>query len=188
LTAENPNKPANSRRDLARKCGVSVQSVCNWIKHPDWPFGAEPNKKWIPSEVLKWREQNLKQQIPDGFNPDESPPQNGSGLNLKTRAEISKIVEQTKRIRVQRQKLEGQLIDRDEAIERSIRQLQQLRQAMLAIPRAIATDPEYDDLDQDAQKLVERLVDTHIREALREFVRQRQGDAPPANAGENDPD
>ncbi|MCG3138815.1 MAG: hypothetical protein HJJLKODD_02684 [Phycisphaerae bacterium] len=154
------SEQASSQSELARRLQVSNVAVHKWIKHPTWPFGERG--PWDVEQVRQWRKAFLNAVI-DKPIPPTTPPALASELDSKLASAMQ--VERVKLAQVRRKKAElelsilnGERILVEEVQLRWGRIAEELKAALMALPKSVAPLLVNQPLEQIQSILEEQIV------------------------------
>lgn len=175
---------ARTLAELARKLGVSKQAACKWSQRPDWPFSRRG--PFDVEQVREWRSAALEQppQSATAAAPAASPPPADPTAALRKIGpeRLAKLLIAQERqaiLKLQRQKLAGELVSRVDVEREWLAKVVAVRDELLAMGRILAPQIVDAITDGDNELQVEQIIDMQARSILDRFAaHSNNGKAP----------
>ncbi|HUX03136.1 MAG TPA: hypothetical protein VMY35_19415 [Phycisphaerae bacterium] len=163
---------ARSIRALARQMARNESTVRKWKDRDDWPFSR--TGPWDVQRVRAWAEIHLKPDPAAAYRKKARAAAAGTGefaeMGALTKARVQATLERALWIRQRRLAEGGKLHDVGECERRRLRQIYEVKGALLALPRSVAN--ALVGLDRAG---IERMLDRQMTEILEGFAGGDEG-------------
>lgn len=158
---------ATSIRALARVVGRSPSAVRKWIPREDWPFGLVP--PWDVEHVKAWMEIHLKADPAAAYRKRAKAAEDGRGefskLGPMGKAKLQYQIERTLLVHQRRLIEAGKLHNVEQCQQRSLRQIHEVRSALMAMGRSLANSL----VGEDAET-IEGVINDRCEQICEEFA------------------
>lgn len=172
MAVKDPNE-ATSIRALAPAVGRSPSAVRKWIGREDWPFALEP--PWEVRKVKAWMEIHLKADPAVAYRKKAKAIAEGRGefgkLGPEGKAKLQYQYERTLLVRQRRLIEAGKLHDVEKCQQRRVRQIHEVRSALMAMGRSLANSL----VGEDAET-IEATINERCEQICEEFARAGDDD------------
>jgi phage terminase Nu1 subunit (DNA packaging protein) len=152
-----------SQAALAKAVGCSAKTIHLSMKRADWPLGPKP---WTESDVQKvkqWRATSLKEDANESQRPQDS-----KAAEARDGLEIQLKLQRVKKLKFEREVLEGQYVRKDEVETAWIRRAGSIRNALAGLAATVATK-----FPKDIAPRVQRAVERELAKRLNELCDDR---------------
>ncbi len=164
---------AKSIRSLARQVGRAESTVRKWLARSDWPFELGP--PWVVRKVKAWMEIHLKPDSAAAYRKKVAAVEAGSGefssMSAYQKARTQAVIERALLLRQRRLVEAGKLHDVAGCRQRRLRQIHEVKGALLALGRSMANSLVGRDADA-----VETTIHDRCLQICEEFARDGDDD------------
>jgi hypothetical protein len=154
--------------------GRNESSVRKWVDRSDWPFSRDPRTKpWDVEKVKAWAEIQLKPDPAAAYRKKIKALEAGTGecagLNILLKARTQATIERALLLRQRRLAEAGTLHDVQECTKRRLRQIHEVKAALMSLGRSLANSL----VGQDADS-AELILHTRCLQICEEFASDRE--------------
>jgi len=147
--------------------------VRKWLRRDNWPFSLTP--PWDVEKVRTWMEIHLKPDAAMAYRAKAQAVEDGRGefgrLSAEGKAKLQYRIERTLLIRQRRLAEAGKLHDVEQCQQRRLRQVHEVKSALLGLGRSVANSL----VGQDADA-IETIIHARCVQICEEFARGGEDD------------